>query len=76
MILAGVDVFRTKPLGAQPSGVRDTRAMLHLGKEQRKILSGPTRIGLEGPFPDSTRRGDAEAWDNNQIQVALVFNTF
>ena len=23
-------------------------------------------------FPDSTRRGDAEAGDNNQIQVALV----
>ena len=23
-------------------------------------------------FPDSTRRGDAEAGDNNQVQVALV----
>ena len=23
-------------------------------------------------FPDSTRHGDAEAGDNNQIQVALV----
>ena len=27
-------------------------------------------------FPDSTRCGDAEAGDNNQIQVALVFYTF
>ena len=27
-------------------------------------------------FPDSTRRGDAEAGDNNQIPVALVFIPF
>ena len=27
-------------------------------------------------FPDSTRRGDAEAGDNNQVQVALVFIPF
>ena len=27
-------------------------------------------------FPDSTRRGDAEAGDNNLIQVALVFIPF
>ena len=75
-ILARVEVLRTKPLGAQPSGVRDTWAMLHLGEEQRKILSGPTRIRLEGPFPDSTRHGDAEAWNNSQVQVALVFIPF
>ena len=75
-ILAGVEVLRTESLGAQPSGVRDTRAMHHLGEEQRKILSGPTRIRLEGPFPDSTRRGDVEAGNNNQIQVALVFIPF
>ena len=36
------------------------------------ILSGPTRIWLEGPFPDSTLRGNAELGDNNQVQVALV----
>ena len=65
--------LQPEPLGAQPSGVRDTWAMLHLGEEQRKVLSGTTRIRLEGPFPDSTRRGDAKAGDNNQIQVALVF---
>ena len=71
-ILAGVEVLRTKPLGAQPSGVRDSRAMLHLGEDQRKILSGPTRIRLEGPFLDSTLRGVAEQGDNKQVQVALV----
>ena len=76
MILAGVEVLRTEPLGAQPSGVRDTRAMLHLGEEQRKIISGPVRIRLKGPFPDSTLRDDAEQGDNNQVQVALVFITF
>ena len=31
------------------------------------------RHPLHGRFIDSTRRGDAEAGDNNQIQVALVF---
>ena len=30
----------------------------------------------EERFPDSTRRGDAEAGDNNQVQVALVFIPF
>ena len=33
------------------------------------ILSGPKRIRLEGPFPDSTLRG-------NQVQVALVIYLF
>ena len=28
--------------------------------------------GVDSIFPDSTRRGDAEAGDNNQVQVALV----
>ena len=31
---------------------------------------------MDRVFPDSTRRGDAEAGDNNQIQVALVFIPF
>ena len=75
-ILAGVEVLRTEPLRAQPSGAWDTRAVLYLGEEQRKILSGPTRIWLEGPIPDSTCRGDAEAGNNNQVQVALVFIPF
>ena len=72
MILAGVEVLRNEPLGARPSGVRDTRAMHHLDEEQRKILSGPTRIRLEGPFPDSTLCGNEELGDNNQVEVALV----
>ena len=65
-ILAGVEVLRTKALGTLPSGVRDTRAV------QRMILSGPTTIWLEGPFPDSTLRGNAELGDNNQVADALV----
>ena len=64
--------WEPKALGAQPSGVRDTQAGRHLGKEQRMILSGPTYIRLEGPFPDSTLWGNAELGDNNQIAVALV----
>ena len=36
------------------------------------ILSGPTRIRLKGPFPDSTLRSNGELRDNNQVQVALV----
>ena len=31
-----------------------------------------SRISNNSMFPNSTRRGDAEAGDNNQIQVALV----
>ena len=46
--------------------------MHHLNEEQRMILSGSTRIRLEGPFPDSTLHGDAQQGDNNQVQVALV----
>ena len=53
-------------LGAQLTGVWDTRAGHHLDEEQRMILSGPTRIRAQEPFPD------AELGDNNQVQVALV----
>ena len=31
-----------------------------------------TLTTTNGHFPDSTRRGDAEAGDKNQVQVALV----
>ena len=74
-ILAGVEVLRTKPLGARPSGVRDTRTMHHLDEEQRKILSGPTKIRLEGPFPDSTLRDNEELGDNKQVQVCLLYTS-
>ena len=32
--------------------------------------------GIGRMFPDSTRRGDAEAGNNNQVQVALFFIPF
>ena len=36
------------------------------------ILRGPTWIWLDGPFPDSTLRGNAELGNINQVEVALV----
>ena len=51
-------------------------------KEIFSTLYTKTNIPSTGPvwhcssFPDSTRRGDAEAGYNNQIQVALVFIPF
>ena len=46
--------------------------------EFRKEISATILIILVNNrcFPDSTRRGDAEAGDHNQVQVALVFIPF
>ena len=42
-----------------------------MSKESRPFVT--VFEGVDSIFPDSTRRGDAEAGDNNQVQVALVF---
>ena len=71
-ILAGVEVLRIE--GALGTTLRRSghSSGHHLGKGQRMVLSGPTRIRLEGPFSDSTLRGNVELGDNNQVEVALV----